>query len=147
MPNEFFKENSFKKAGLVIGRESSGLTNEELSVCDVLLTIPTSKNYASMNISHAISIILYENFINNGFNRVRRSMHSFRNIERDVLLKKIYSTIDKLNITNDRKTILSKVWKRVIGKASMTQREGMALMGYFAKVDYQLKTFKKDKNK
>ena len=146
-PKEFFKKYSFKKAGLVIGRESSGLTNDELFACDVLLTIPTSKDYKAMNISHAISIILYENFVNSGYNRVKGSMHSFRALDRDILLSKIKVTVEKLNVDPSRKVILNKIWKRVIGKASITKREGLALMGYFSKIDYQLKTFKYTKKK
>ncbi|UXD21780.1 RNA methyltransferase [Ignicoccus pacificus DSM 13166] len=45
---------------LVFGRESVGLTREELSKCDLLLHIPASKNYPVLNLSHAVAITLYE---------------------------------------------------------------------------------------
>ncbi|RLF93089.1 rRNA methyltransferase, partial [Thermococci archaeon] len=41
------------EVALVFGRESTGLTREELEVCDLLIRIPTSENYPSLNLSHA----------------------------------------------------------------------------------------------
>lgn len=45
---------------VVFGRESSGLSNEELNRCDVLVTIPASKDYRTLNVTSACAIILYE---------------------------------------------------------------------------------------
>ncbi|MDO8428506.1 MAG: RNA methyltransferase [Candidatus Diapherotrites archaeon] len=50
------------KLGLVFGRESSGLTNSEVEQCDLIMTIPTSHKYASLNISHAVAVTLYAFF-------------------------------------------------------------------------------------
>ncbi len=44
---------------VMIGRESSGLTNEELELCDTVIHIGTG-GYESLNQSHAASIFLYE---------------------------------------------------------------------------------------
>ncbi|MCX8147520.1 MAG: RNA methyltransferase, partial [Candidatus Woesearchaeota archaeon] len=48
------------KIAILFGRESSGLTNNEIKKCDFIVTIPTPKDYPSMNISHAAAIMLYE---------------------------------------------------------------------------------------
>jgi TrmH family RNA methyltransferase len=45
---------------LVMGRESTGLTREEISLCDILVSIPTSSRYPSLNLSNATAILLYE---------------------------------------------------------------------------------------
>ncbi|MFW6121835.1 MAG: RNA methyltransferase, partial [Petrotogales bacterium] len=47
------------KIGLVFGREDYGLYNKEIAACDVMLRIPTSESYLSLNLSHAVSIVLY----------------------------------------------------------------------------------------
>lgn len=54
------------KVALVFGRESTGLTREELKKCDVVLTIPTSHKYPSLNLSHAVAIVLYETYVTLG---------------------------------------------------------------------------------
>jgi TrmH family RNA methyltransferase len=45
---------------LVFGRESVGLTREELKACDALLHIPASPKYPVLNLSHAVAITLWE---------------------------------------------------------------------------------------
>lgn len=48
---------------IVFGRESTGLTNEELRFCQKILSIPVSPEYSSLNLSHAVGIVAYEWFI------------------------------------------------------------------------------------
>lgn len=48
------------KISIIFGRESSGLTNHELSLADYIITIPTSSINPSMNIAHSVAIIAYE---------------------------------------------------------------------------------------
>jgi len=54
---------SFKKINnlaIIFGREDRGLTNSELLLANKTFNIPTSKNNPSLNLSHAVSIVLYE---------------------------------------------------------------------------------------
>ena len=52
-------ENINTKICFVFGREISGLTNEELQLCDYHLKIPTDESFSSLNLSHAVQIISY----------------------------------------------------------------------------------------
>lgn len=45
---------------LVFGREDRGLTNEELLIANQVLTLDISSDYCSLNLSHAVAIVLYE---------------------------------------------------------------------------------------
>lgn len=45
---------------LVFGRERTGLTNEELALCQSLVHIPTNPDYASLNVAAAVQIMAYE---------------------------------------------------------------------------------------
>jgi len=47
------------KSIIVLGRDTTGLNNEELLSCDVVVHIPTGTTYETLNISHALSIMLY----------------------------------------------------------------------------------------
>lgn len=47
---------------IVFGPEDKGLTNEETELCGQLLTIPTTNNLASLNLSQAVMVVLYECF-------------------------------------------------------------------------------------
>lgn len=48
------------KIAILFGTERTGLTNEEVDICDKLFYIPTENNYNSLNISQAIQIIAYD---------------------------------------------------------------------------------------
>lgn len=45
---------------IVFGRESSGLTNEELDQCHYLTTIPANWEFSSLNLASAVQVICYE---------------------------------------------------------------------------------------
>ncbi|MCW5586667.1 MAG: RNA methyltransferase [Chromatiales bacterium] len=45
---------------IVFGRESSGLSNDELDLCTHLVHIPTNPAYSSLNVAMAVQVICYE---------------------------------------------------------------------------------------
>ncbi len=48
------------EVAIVFGSERVGLTNAELARCNLLVTIPTSSQYSSLNIAMAVQVIAYE---------------------------------------------------------------------------------------
>ena len=52
------------RVAIVFGPEGKGLLNEQLSMCDLLVTIPTWEGYPILNLSHAVSIICFSWFVN-----------------------------------------------------------------------------------
>ena len=69
-PEEFSKNISDQKIALIFGNEGTGLNNEEVKQCDVIVSIPTSKKYPAMNISHAASTLFYEIYKQSGLNKL-----------------------------------------------------------------------------
>ncbi len=49
-----------RDVALVFGRERTGLTNEELDRCHLLVTIPANPEYASLNLAAAVQVLAYE---------------------------------------------------------------------------------------
>lgn len=54
------KQTSEEKLALVFGRERSGLTNEELSLCHQLIHIPVDPGFFSLNLAAAVQVVTYE---------------------------------------------------------------------------------------
>jgi tRNA/rRNA methyltransferase len=54
------------KVALLFGPEDTGLSNDELRYCHAVVTIPTSKEFRSLNLSHAVMILCYEIFSASG---------------------------------------------------------------------------------
>lgn len=48
------------KTGFMFGRESNGLTNEQIMLANKIITIPVNPEYSSINISMSVGIICYE---------------------------------------------------------------------------------------
>jgi TrmH family RNA methyltransferase len=54
------------KVALVAGREDSGLTNDELDRCSLLVTISTDPTHTSLNIAQAVAIMCHEIWVARG---------------------------------------------------------------------------------
>ncbi|MFT5483511.1 MAG: tRNA (cytidine32/uridine32-2'-O)-methyltransferase [Halieaceae bacterium] len=48
------------EVAVVFGREDRGLTNEELQLCHLHVSIPSDEQYSSLNLAMAVQIICYE---------------------------------------------------------------------------------------
>lgn len=46
-------------SAILFGNEGTGLSNDVLDDCDLVLRIPTSSDYPTMNLSHAVAVTLY----------------------------------------------------------------------------------------
>lgn len=48
------------QVALVFGREHSGLSNEEIQLCNRMVVIPTNPGFSSLNVAAAIQLLCYE---------------------------------------------------------------------------------------
>lgn len=53
-------ESNDGPVALVFGRENSGLTNEELQLCNYHVCIPANPEYSSLNLAMAVQTLTYE---------------------------------------------------------------------------------------
>ena len=51
--------SSSRSASLVLGRDTTGLKNDEIEKCDIVTTISTGTDYRTLNVSHSAAILLY----------------------------------------------------------------------------------------
>lgn len=122
-----------KNTAIVFGRENTGLTNEEIAKCDFVVTIPASKKYPVMNLSHAVAVVLYE--LAKGKENVSSHIKFATKKEKQQLVKMLNKALGKMDFaTKEKKQTQVKVWKRMIGKSFLTKREAFALMGFLRKM-------------
>lgn len=114
--------------GIVIGRESRGLTNEEIEQCDCVVSIPTSEEYPVLNAASACCILLYELF------QSEKPVKPQPNVHRKTILKECEKIADIIEKRAHRKRIWRIVIKRVLSKAFLTDRETTVLLGFFRRV-------------
>lgn len=53
------KGSSVQSAGIVFGREESGLTNDEIRMCDLVSSVPLAQAYPSLNLGQAVMLFAY----------------------------------------------------------------------------------------
>lgn len=123
-----------KRTALIIGREGDGMTNEELDSCDLIVSIPTIKDYPVMNASHAAAIILYELSKENKNSLGSDTVVASRE-EKDALMRLLEQKIERLGFINEyKKETQRKIWRKLISKGNLTKREAMTLFGFLKKV-------------
>lgn len=132
------KDISKKRIGILFGREGDGLTNQELSKCDLITTINSCSEYPTLNLSQAVTIVLYElakgRRIISNFNKVVDKIEIASDKDKKQLLKLVNSSIVKLETHKDKQIVLKKIWKSVLGKSVLSKRESFGLMGFFRKI-------------
>jgi TrmH family RNA methyltransferase len=60
MADKLFNLDADARVALVFGREHSGLTNDELQMCNYMVCIPTNPDFSSLNVASAVQVICYE---------------------------------------------------------------------------------------
>jgi len=120
---------------IVFGRESSGLSNREVEGCDIMVTIPASRQYNVLNIATAASIIFYEIF----HHRIRRrnfELASRPAMER--LLRQFDGLLKRSNMAPHRRKLARRAFRNLISRAFVSKREASLLLGLFRKLQMEL---------
>ena len=118
------------RVGLLFGREDYGLLNKEIAKCDLMVKIPTSDRYHSMNLSHAVCIILYELFVNK-YKPLEIILADGK--EKEKLYEFFDKLLDAIEYPEFKKENARILFRRVIGRAMLSKWEYHTLMGIFKK--------------
>ena len=60
MAENLFTLSDTTQVAVVFGREHSGLSNEELQMCNQMVCIPTNPEFSSLNVASAVQVLCYE---------------------------------------------------------------------------------------
>ena len=129
------------KIGLVFGREDYGLYNEEIALCDVMLRIPTSESYLSLNLSHAVALVLYTLYIKGKTSPAEKRI--IGKLEKEKLYSFFSELLNEINYPDHKKENTEIMFKRMMGRAIPSKWEYHTLMGVFSKSLKKIKDNKK----
>jgi tRNA/rRNA methyltransferase len=96
--------------GLVFGREANGLTTDEIFLCDLICSIPSAENFPSLNLSHAVMVILYEIFKSESGPAEETASQE----EIDGMISQIYQTLEKADFFKSARPEIIKSYIRKI---------------------------------
>ncbi|MGD0729481.1 MAG: RNA methyltransferase [Candidatus Micrarchaeaceae archaeon] len=120
-----FLKNSGKDVTILLGRDDTGLSREELKQCDATIFIETSKNYPILNISHALAIIL-QAFASEG--KEYSFMEKLYANQKDYkLISDLFTRLVKSNSKiRDKKSVIL-AFNHIIKRSNPTKKEINAL--------------------
>lgn len=129
------------KAAIVFGNERTGLTDDELKECNLGITIPSSENFASLNLSHAVQIVAYHLFRKNLKIIEENGGKPHSSGYTPLTLERIEETVGI--ITDNLKKIgffhiagredMEIFWKSILARASLSESEAKYLEKIFTK--------------
>jgi TrmH family RNA methyltransferase len=141
------RDNTIKnKVAILFGREDRGLLNEEVEKCGFLISIPTSADHPSLNLSHAVLIIAYELFKLNTEKDLNKDPLNGKLLVNNEELSALYPRIAKClkllgYITKGDKNLEKKIMlnlKHFIGRAGLTNWELKMLHGICSQIEKKL---------
>lgn len=128
---------------IVFGREDSGLTTHEVSLCRWLATIDTSAEYGSMNLAQSVLLFCYELMKNSGsaVDREVRELAPGGSLESMFCqMERVLLKIGFLNPENPAHLMMT--FRRIFSRAELDEREVAVFRGMMSQVDWACSEFK-----
>ncbi|MCM2359792.1 MAG: RNA methyltransferase [Geobacteraceae bacterium] len=125
------------RAAFVFGREDSGLTTDELSLCRWHATIPSSDEYGSLNLAQAVLIFCYEIFKAGGEVHPVRERQIAGVTETEEMLEHMEQSLLRIGFLNPQNPAhIMRTFRRLIARAEPDSREVAMLQGMMSQIDW-----------
>lgn len=125
------KFKNLKEVTILIGRDNTGLTKREMKMCDASIYIPANYDYPTLNISHAVAIILYElnkfNFLEKEINNKYADLKSINSV-----LYLFKNFVDSNSYVRKKQEV-ERVFSHIIRRSNPTKDEINTLKAAFNK--------------
>jgi tRNA/rRNA methyltransferase len=133
LPPRFISECELgPNTAVIFGPEDDGLSNKEIEMCNLLISIPTSSSYRAMNLSHAVAIVLYELALNPFTNLGEAAQTPHREAsdrERTILLEQAEKWLELISYHPERRHKALQVIKNAFMRGYLSGREINTLIG------------------
>lgn len=130
---------------LLFGREDRGLSNEALDLCHRIVTIPTEPSYPSMNLAHAVTLMLYELALVRGagerpLKKPRRGAGPATVAQLERLFADAEATLDAARFfkSHQRRNIL-RTLREIVHRVPLDEREAKLLRAMVMEIQKKLR--------
>ncbi len=123
---DLIRSRRVDKLAILFGRESTGLTRNELLKTDFLITIPANPEYPILNLSHAVAIVLYELWVFRSTRVSNIPPRASADILDDIggLVEEVVS---RIGVSSEKAYRINRVLKRLIHRSMPSQYEARLL--------------------
>jgi TrmH family RNA methyltransferase len=127
------------RVAILFGREDKGLSNDELSLCQLVFSIPASRRMPSLNIAQAVMVVCYELYRHATADHVETPPALVSQAE----LWKVYARLEQALASigygkeGDRRVLESvmRTLRRVFGRSGIADDEFRALHGICQQIE------------
>lgn len=120
------------KVAIVFGNERTGLTDDQLDLCTLGVTIPTSNDFGSLNLSHAVQIISYHMFRNNNSHLTGYTPLTLERL--DITVTNIADNLQKIGFFKvTGRPDMEQFWRSVLSRAALSESEAKYIEKVFTK--------------
>lgn len=136
-----------ERVDLVFGPEDTGLSQDDLTLCSAICSLPTNPKVSSLNLSQAVGIVLAGCLWNSMSEEqqkpiVKTRFESERPITAEGLLHLVShwrQTMVDVGLTREgNPERLLHYFHRILNRAELTEREGNMMRGYFSQIQVAL---------
>lgn len=124
------------RVAVIFGNERTGLTDEQLDMCTIGVAIPSSKEFGSLNLSHAVQIICYHLFCHQLKNQ--DELRGFTPLSLSRLDKTVNCIADNLQKVGFFKLAgrpdMEAFWRSILARAALSEGEAQYLEKTFTKM-------------
>jgi tRNA/rRNA methyltransferase len=135
MPGLSARIGAGERVGILFGRERIGLTNEEISVADAILTFPVNPAFASLNLAQAVLLCGYEWLKASGGEPPFRENNPSPPATRATILSMFDYLEGELERSGffppGKKPIMTANLRDILHRLDMTEQEARTLRGVF----------------
>ena len=126
-----FNKQKKTNIGIVFGPERSGLSNDDITLCDKIINIPANINFNSLNLSQSVLLVAYElfNVKNKQNSRVLVDKASKKQLFN--FFKILVSSLDNKSFfkVKEKKKLMIRNIKVIFQKADLTNKEVRTILG------------------
>jgi len=120
---------------LVFGNEASGLDARDLSQCHIAVRIPSSPQFPSLNLSHAVQIITYQMYRRLSKTGEAETFLPISSKHLDSLVSLMIASLTNIGFfTQGDPREMSVFLRDIFARAALEQREADRLAGIFEKI-------------
>jgi tRNA/rRNA methyltransferase len=138
--SELRSATSSNRAAIVFGREDSGLTTDEVSLCRFQATIPSSDAYGSLNLAQAVMVFSYELYCASQSAPGEPAEHlrtSATTAEIEPMFTQMEATLLRIGFLKpENPTHIMRTMRRIFARADLDSREVTVLRGMLSQIDW-----------
>lgn len=124
LPEKIFPVLRDGRVSILFGREDNGLSKRETDLCSILVNIPASKSFPSLNLSHAVAVVGYKLFTDAMVCRVPYISDPVSNAEIEGLLDYLQSIFTDLGFfSKGTPDYVIPLFRKIFGRALMDGEE------------------------